>query len=430
MKKLLSIMLAGVMILSLAACGGKKDAESEAPESNAPESIESDSKEDQTEKDTEDNGNDGQNPVMNFVGDYVIDRAVVTVQPLGKTDAQIHISWSSSAFEHSEWDMTGTFDTEDLTIEYEDCVKKTITFKENGELESETVDYENGEGEITFIEGNKLVWDDDEEDIAEGTVFEYLPPVGPDSDPSAAEDPVDLIAGIYEADRATCEIYKTEKPGKARILIHWASSAFEVTTWEMTGVLDEGRGVLDYAACTKTNITFGEDGSEVSSEVVYDDGSGRMYFLDGAITWEDDKEDAGKDVGFVIIPDYVPEEAGDGQNPVMNFIGYYVYDRAIMFVQCWEDNSARITIQWADSAFECTEWSMIGEFDSDTATVTYDEGAMKSVTYAEDGTVAEEDTKYTDGTGTIKFNDDGTATWVDDKRDPKEEITFEYHNFE
>ncbi|MBQ9827777.1 MAG: hypothetical protein IJM62_03750 [Lachnospiraceae bacterium] len=549
MKKLISIILAGLMVLSLAACAGKKDAESDAPESGAPESTEPDTKEDET-KDTEPSG-DGQNPVMNFIGDYVADRATITIQPLGKTDAQIHITWSDSAFAHSEWDMTGTFDTDDLTIEYEDCVKKTIVFKENGEIESETIDYEDGVGEIAFLEGGKLVWDDDEEDIAEGVEFEFLSPAGRDDETEAdtPEDPVELVAGIYESDRVTAEITTTEKPGKAKILIHWASSAYEVTTWEMTGVLDESRGVIDYGGCTKTNITFGEDGSEKSSEVVYEDGNGKLTFFDRTMTWEDEKEDAGKDLSFVLVAEdpvllvegaysagrasaYVTpsgepgranilihwassayevttwemtgvldkgkgvieydeciktnitfgedgtetaseevysdgtgrltffdrtmtweddkEDAGKdlsfeltgeeiepddsegsvgGQNPVMNFIGNYVADRAVMYVQCWGDDSARITISWSSSASENTEWCMIGPLDTDTLTVTYDECVKKNVTYGDDGTIKDEEFVYTDGTGTIKFNEDGTAVWVEDQADPQREVTFEYITF-
>lgn len=118
---------------------------------------------------------DGQNPIMNFIGTYGVGRAGIDVQPSGKEGAKISIRWSGSAAEHSEWVMSGKLDTTALTVEYSDCVKKDVVYKEDGTVQSETVVYENGKGTIAFHDGTPitLTWNDEQEHIADGTVFEY-----------------------------------------------------------------------------------------------------------------------------------------------------------------------------------------------------------------------------------------------------------------
>ncbi len=154
MKKTLSLLLALVMLFSLAACGAK-DAAPAGSEAAAAE--------------------DGQNPVMNFIGVYGHDRASVMVEADGEDGAKITVTWAGSAAENAEWVMSGKFDPETLTVAYSDCVKTVYVWNEKGEIDSETVEYENGEGTITFTDGEalSLTWDDAQEHIADGTVFEY-----------------------------------------------------------------------------------------------------------------------------------------------------------------------------------------------------------------------------------------------------------------
>ena len=116
---------------------------------------------------------DGQNPIMNFIGTYAKDRCFIEVSAADDKDgAEFSVRWSSSAWEHSEWHMSGTFDTETLTVNYANCEKKDVVFKEDGTVESETVVYENGKGSFTFNEGDaSLIWNDEEEHQADGIVF-------------------------------------------------------------------------------------------------------------------------------------------------------------------------------------------------------------------------------------------------------------------
>lgn len=118
---------------------------------------------------------DGQNPVMNFVGPYVWYRANALVEAAGTDEAKITVDWASSAAENTEWVMSGKFDPEKLTVEYSNCVRTDYVYNENGEIESQTVVFENGTGSITFREESPLtfVWEIDQEQFNDEAVFEW-----------------------------------------------------------------------------------------------------------------------------------------------------------------------------------------------------------------------------------------------------------------
>ena len=120
---------------------------------------------------------DGQNPVMNYVGKYGAGRANILVEADGTEGAKVSISWSSSAFEHSEWTMSGSFDEETHSISYDNCVMKTITYEDESDQGTEVINYENGTGTITFHEDGDLTltWDDNQDHIADDTEFLFSP---------------------------------------------------------------------------------------------------------------------------------------------------------------------------------------------------------------------------------------------------------------
>ena len=119
---------------------------------------------------------DGQNPVMNLVGNYVCDRANVFIEADGDEGASAIVTWSSSAWENSTWVMSGTFDTETMQFEYHDCVRTDYQYEENGDVKSQEEVYTGGHGFMTFAEGDTLTltWQDDQENVADGMVFEYV----------------------------------------------------------------------------------------------------------------------------------------------------------------------------------------------------------------------------------------------------------------
>ena len=118
---------------------------------------------------------DGQNPIMNFVGYYVCDRANVFISADGEEGASAIVTWSSSAWENSTWMMSGTFDPETLQFEYHDCVKTDYKYEDDGDVESQEEVYTGGHGFMFFKEGDplSLTWQDDQEKVAEDMVFEY-----------------------------------------------------------------------------------------------------------------------------------------------------------------------------------------------------------------------------------------------------------------
>ena len=118
---------------------------------------------------------DGQNPVMNFVGTYICGRAAIVI---GATDeengANATVTWSSSAAENSEWTMSGTFDPEKLQFEYHDCVRTDYVYGEDGEVSSQEEVYTGGHGFMFFTDDPlSLTWQDDAEDAGKDMVFEY-----------------------------------------------------------------------------------------------------------------------------------------------------------------------------------------------------------------------------------------------------------------
>lgn len=136
----------------------------------------------------------GRNPVMNFIGTYIHDRCIITVQTKENSEngAEIAVHWGGSAWESAEWRMSGDLDPETLTIEYDDCVKSEVVYKEDGELESETELYTGGKGRIVFQSGLgtlALMWEDEEEHAADGNVFEYSSYGGTESGSTGMANP-------------------------------------------------------------------------------------------------------------------------------------------------------------------------------------------------------------------------------------------------
>lgn len=144
---------------------------------------------------------DGQNPIMNFVGVYGCGRATLVI---GATDEEngvnASITWGSSAAENSVWTMSGTFDTETLTFEYNDGERIDYVYNENGEVESETSVYKDGHGTMTFTEGDPLTltWKDDVEDAGKDMVFEYAS-AAPDGIIDGMANPWSEAASLEEA---------------------------------------------------------------------------------------------------------------------------------------------------------------------------------------------------------------------------------------
>lgn len=120
------------------------------------------------------------------------------------------------------------------------------------------------------------------------------------------------------------------------------------------------------------------------------------------------------------------EEDPDWQNPVMNFIGEYMCDRATAKVECFGYDEAWVTIEWGSSAWELTRWIIVGRLDPDTKMITYEGCTKANLIYDEDGEVKSEERVYGDGTGTITFQDDGSFVWHEDQSEAGNDEVFEW----
>ena len=151
-KRWIALLLACVLCLALfAAC--KKSETADAPKDN------------------------GQNPVMNVIGDYINDRCSMTIEATGENGAKITAYWGETARDGFRWELTGTFDEATKRINYSDAVKKSVTYTDVDVFtENETI-FENGAGYIQVNDDGTLTWNDAQDaDMA----FEPFEPVAAD----------------------------------------------------------------------------------------------------------------------------------------------------------------------------------------------------------------------------------------------------------
>lgn len=123
---------------------------------------------------------EGQNPVMNFVGEYVDStsgRAYMTISCLDLSGAEVTIEWADSAFASVVWCFTGSFDAETNALEYTDCVKSYVEYADDGSI-SVTDEYTNGTGRLLVSEDWTITWIDDMENAGSECLFEFLSYVG------------------------------------------------------------------------------------------------------------------------------------------------------------------------------------------------------------------------------------------------------------
>ena len=126
--------------------------------------------------------------------------------------------------------------------------------------------------------------------------------------------------------------------------------------------------------------------------------------------------------------DYIAvfEEDPDWQNPVMNFVGSYQCDRAGATVECLGYDEAWISIEWASSASEVTNWVISGRLDTNTRSIAYDGCSKTDFVYDNGGEVISDDSEYEDIPGVITFNDDGSFTWHRELPEGGEDMVFEW----
>ena len=119
---------------------------------------------------------DGQNPMMNFIGNYTNGRAMMNVSCIGRDQASIRITWSGSAADSAVWTMSGTVQITDegVSVSYNNCTKEAFKYAADGTIISDTVEYQCGSGSISFLSAdNNAYWYDAQENASGGVAFWY-----------------------------------------------------------------------------------------------------------------------------------------------------------------------------------------------------------------------------------------------------------------
>ena len=246
-----------------------------------------------------------------------------------------------------------------------------------------------------------------------------------DADDST-QNPVMNLIGTYMNDRCEMTIEAVGTDG-AKISAYWGETAKDGYQWELTGTYDAETQRINYTDAVKTSVTYTDVDQFDVNEVVFENGKGYIQVnADNTLTWNDeqDADMAFENFEYVAAADDTEDNAAeDSQNPAMNFVGDYVDDRCTITVEADGDTDAKITVTWASSAEEVTEWTMSGLFDPDTFRVNYSDCVKKTTVYDENGHVVSENIDYENGYGRIQFNDD-TLTWQDEQEPEHAQMQF------
>ena len=105
--------------------------------------------------------------------------------------------------------------------------------------------------------------------------------------------------GSYQAvdQRATIEISGTVQASTVKV--HWAGSAFESVDWVFQGAFNQS-GLMEYNNCTKSTTKYNEAGAAART-INYQNGTGWLYYVNGALYWYDNQENAGNGFYFTRV---------------------------------------------------------------------------------------------------------------------------------
>lgn len=166
-KKVLAVLFVCMMLL-LSACGGAAQA--------------------QEENDDEAAGpQDGQNPVMNFVGIYSMEYSTeALVEADGAEGAKITVTWAGSPWFHNQTVMSGPFDPETLTMTFTNATLTEYTYASDATITEEKTSYTDGKGHAVFNPAdNTLTITEEFESGNMDTVYTW----GPSPDMKYVSDP-------------------------------------------------------------------------------------------------------------------------------------------------------------------------------------------------------------------------------------------------
>ncbi len=186
-KKLFTLLIMTAIVLSLTACG-------QAPASTPAETAANDAPQ----------AEDGQNPVMNVIGIYHADESEsieALVEAEGAENAKITVTYAGSPWFRNVTVMSGRFDTETFTVEFENATLTEYTYNSDGSVGTETVSYTDGKGRAVFHpENNRLTITEEYESGPIVTAYSW----GPASNMMTVTDP-QHYAGVTAMDKYQVE---------------------------------------------------------------------------------------------------------------------------------------------------------------------------------------------------------------------------------
>ena len=166
-KKVLAVLFVCMMLL-LSACGGAAQAQEENNDEAA-------------------GPQDGQNPVMNFVGIYSTEYSTeALVEADGAEGAKITVTWAGSPWFHNQTVMSGPFDPETLTMTFTNATLTEYTYASDATITEEKTSYTDGKGHAVFNPAdNTLTITEEFESGNMDTVYSW----GPSPDMKYVSDP-------------------------------------------------------------------------------------------------------------------------------------------------------------------------------------------------------------------------------------------------
>ena len=303
---------------------------------------------------------EGQNPVMNFIGNYYGGRACVSVEAKGSDEAEITVVWGDSYNTKAVWTMSGTFNEDTTSVFYDNGIKKMITLNEKGEVISEEYLYTSGRGEFVFSYDG-VTWNDMEEHMADTMVFRFgdsvedvCTTIFPDevvetvpseptattkpksadkpaptatptpkpveteakptetatapTEPAATQPSVEVtepapktaadINGEYKSGRVTVEV-DSEDPENVQIWVIWTASHNSKAVWSMSGKYDPATETISYENGTKKVFTYTEEGELETETVEYTNDKGVFVFSYNGVTWDEYNENIAEGMVFI-----------------------------------------------------------------------------------------------------------------------------------
>lgn len=153
MKRIAGMILAAMILASGCSSSGAGSAAEETVEETKSE------REGEAEAGTEALDYSGINNYIGTWEDQYSLRCTMEISSINESQVSIAVNWSGGAAEDWEWKMTGTFQPENESLEYSDCVYTKYIYADNGNVTSEEV-YTDGTGKIYMKEDGYLYWED------------------------------------------------------------------------------------------------------------------------------------------------------------------------------------------------------------------------------------------------------------------------------